>query len=219
VGGFFVFSIRVSASTDIANSPGAMPPDTPPAPSSANPSPIEFRFEEFRQLRATIRERSVARVVVSLITFVSWAALVLALRQSRESVVDGLVPLVVLVVGFELVFGLHVGVERIGRYLTVFYEAAPGMPKWETAIAAFGRSAVRSRTQPHVLLATEFIVSTGLNLVFAGWPDMTALAQSIAMAVFHVTFIARVVQAARQANRQRDADTEAFRAVAHDLGA
>jgi hypothetical protein len=199
-----------------------MPPDTPPAPSSAHASAAEFRLEEFRQLRATIRERSTARVVVSFITFVSWGALALVLRPSDESIESmayGLVPLVVLVVGFELVFGLHVGVERIGRYLTVFYETSPGMPKWETAIAAFGRSAARRRPQTHVLLAGEFIVATGLNLVFAVEANFPALVQGVVMAVLHATFIGRVVQAARQANRQRNADTAEFRTIAQDIGA
>jgi hypothetical protein len=130
----------------------------------------------------------------------------------------GLVPLVVLVAGFELVFALHVGVERIGRYVAVFYEAAPEMPKWETAIAAFGRSAARQTTQTHVLLATEFILATGINLLFAIQPHGYALPESLAMAVFHAAFIARVAQAVRQAARQREMDAAAFRAIAQDLG-
>jgi hypothetical protein len=197
-----------------------MPPDTLPAPSSAHSaaSPAEFHLEEFRQLRTTIRERSTARVVVSFITFVSWGALALVVRHSDESMAYGLVPLVVLVTGFELVFSLHVGVERIGRYLTVFYEASPGMPKWETAIAAFGRTVVRGQTQPHVLLASEFIVTTGINLVLAVEFDRSVLAQDIAMAVFHVAFIGRVVRAVRQSSRQRETDAAALRAIAQDLG-
>ena len=196
-----------------------MPSDPLPVPSSPEAaSRAEFRLEEFRQLRATIRERSAARVVVSLITFVSWGVLALGLRQSDESMAFGLVPLVVLVAGFELVFALHVGVERIGRYVAVFYEAAPEMPKWETAIAAFGRSAARQTTQTHVLLATEFILATGINLLFAIQPHGYALPESLAMAVFHAAFIARVAQAVRQAARQREMDAAAFRAIAQDLG-
>jgi hypothetical protein len=196
-----------------------MPPDPLPAPSSAHSaSPAAFQLEEFRQLRTAIRERSTARVLVSFITFVSWGVLALVVRHSDASMAYGLVPLVVLAAGFELVLALHVGVERIGRYLAVFYEASPGMPKWETAIAAFGRTAARTRTQPHVLLASEFIVSTGINLVFAVEFDLSVLAQDLAMAVFHVAFIARVVQAARQASHQREADAAAFRAIAKDLG-
>jgi len=194
-----------------------MLPDPLPTPSSAlSASPAEFRLEEFRQLRATIRGRGAARVVVSSITFVSWGVLVLAFRHADESMMYGLLPLVVLVAGFELVFALHVGVERIGRYLTVFYEASPGMPKWETAIAAFGRSAVEGRAQPHVLLASEFMIATGLNLILAVQSD-ASLAQGIAIAVVHLAFIARIVQAVRQAGRQRDVDTAAFRAIAQDL--
>jgi hypothetical protein len=196
-----------------------MPPDTLPSPSSMQaPSPAEFRIEEFRQLRATIRERSIARVVVSLITFVSWGALALGLPHSDDSMVFGFVPLVVLAAGFELVFALHVGVERIGRYLAVFYETAAEMPKWETAIAAFGRSAARKATPIHALLATEFIVAAAFNLLFAVEAGFGALPKSIAMAVFHVAFIARVLQAVRQAGRQREVDAAAFRAIAQDIG-
>jgi|SRR5579864_181861 len=194
-----------------------MPPDTFPAPSAHPASPADFQLEEFRQLRATIRERSTSRVVVSFITFVSWGALTLALRHWDEPMAYGLVPLVVLVTGFESVFALHVGVERIGRYLLVFYEASPGMPKWETAIAAFGRTAGRRRTRPHVLMASEFIVATGLNLLFAVHLAWSAPAEDMAMAAFHVTFVARVVQALRHASRQREVDAEAFLAIANDL--
>ena len=197
-----------------------MPPDPLPAPSSAHSaSPAAFQLEEFRQLRTTIRERSTARVVVSFITFVSWGVLALVVRHSTESMAYGLVPLVVLAVGFELVFALHVSVERIGQYLTVFHEASPGMPKWETAIAAFGRTAARTRTQPHVLLANEFIVVTGINLVLAVEFEISDLAPDIAIAVFHVAFIVRVVQAVRQARHQREADAAAFQAIAQDLRA
>ena len=39
-----------------------------------------------------------------------------------------IVPLVVLVSTFEVVRVLHVGVERIGRYVQVFFEEPPGEP-------------------------------------------------------------------------------------------
>jgi hypothetical protein len=202
-----------------------MPPDSLPAPSSAHSasaSPAAFQLEEFRQLRTTIRERSTARVVVSFITFVSWGVLALVVRHSSDSLLDGLVPLVVLAAGFELVLALHVGVERIGRYLAVFYEASPGMPKWETAIAAFGRRTVQPRTPPRALMANEFIfiVATGINLVLVLAAKFDrAMLQNVALAVLHVTFVARVFQAVQQASRQREADEAAFRAIAKDLGA
>src|SRR5215472_6113796 len=97
--------------------------------------------EEYRALRATIRQRGTARALVSALTFVSWAVLVVWLAHGGSPVAFYLIPLLVLWVGFEVVFGLHVGVERIGRYLQVFYETSDGMPKWETAIAVFGPSA------------------------------------------------------------------------------
>ena len=44
-------------------------------------------------------------------------------------------PLAILVGGFESINALHVGVERIGRYLQVFYEGMPA-PAWETTTMA-----------------------------------------------------------------------------------
>ena len=47
-----------------------------------------------------------------------------------------LVPLLILVAGFEAIFALHVNVERIGRYLQVFHEDDDG---WEQVAMQFGR--------------------------------------------------------------------------------
>jgi len=40
--------------------------------------------------------------------------------------------------GFEAIHALHVGAERIGRYLQVYYEDAPDAPRWETTAMAVG---------------------------------------------------------------------------------
>ena len=82
-------------------------------PMATDPTPLAV--EEYRALRATIRERGTMRLVVALITFVAWAAGALAVVSWGSVSALALLPLLVLVAGFEVVFATHVGVERIGR--------------------------------------------------------------------------------------------------------
>ena len=93
--------------------------------------------EEYRALRATIRERGTTRVWIALAGISAWAALTVATAAIAAFPVATLLPLLVLATAFEIVLALHVGVERIGRYLQVFYEDTPG---WETRIIRFGEA-------------------------------------------------------------------------------
>jgi hypothetical protein len=79
-------------------------------------------LEEYRALRATIRERGTTRIWVFLIGILAWAALTVATAALAGVPVAALVPLAVLVATFEAIFALHTGVERIGRYIQVFFE-------------------------------------------------------------------------------------------------
>ena len=79
--------------------------------------------DEYIALRATIRERGTARVCL----FVGRHRRLGGARRSprprwRPRPIATLLPLLVLASMFEAVFALHVGVERIGRYLQVFHE-------------------------------------------------------------------------------------------------
>ena len=87
---------------------------------------------EFTALRATIASRGTARMVLVPVVVISWASLAIVVVLLGDLPVAALPPLAVLVGGFEAVNALHVGVERIGRYLQVFYEGAAGAPAWET---------------------------------------------------------------------------------------
>ncbi|OLC51784.1 MAG: hypothetical protein AUH43_01735 [Acidobacteria bacterium 13_1_40CM_65_14] len=78
--------------------------------------------EEYSALRATIRERGTTRVWVFLVGLVAWGALTVATAALASTPVAVLLPLLILAAAFEAVLALHVGVERIGRYLQVFYE-------------------------------------------------------------------------------------------------
>jgi hypothetical protein len=177
--------------------------------------PSGLSVEEYRALRATIRERGTMRLVVTVITFVAWAAL--ALEWSSVPVF-GLFPLLVLVAGFEVVFATHVGVERIGRYLQVHYETADGLPGWEhRAMEVGARAGAGSGIDP--LFSSVFVIATLLNLIpvglmSAGEGPMLAGSVPLELAVFgmlHLVFIGRVFQARRFAAGQRARDLELFK--------
>ena len=63
-------------------------------------------------------------------------ALVLATAALMPLPVATILPLLFLATAFEIVFALHTGVERIGRYIQVFFEDGSG---WEHTAMTFGR--------------------------------------------------------------------------------
>src|SRR5258706_8380613 len=89
-------------------------------------------LEEYRALRDTIRERGTARVWVFLAGMVAWGALTIATAALAALPVATFLPLLVLAAAFEGVFSLHVGVERIGRYIQAFLEEPAGDLGWST---------------------------------------------------------------------------------------
>jgi hypothetical protein len=118
--------------------------------------------EEYRALRATIRERGTARVWVFVAGMAAWGALTVATATLASTPLAVLLPLLVLTAAFEAVVSLHVGVERIGRYIQVFYEededpvlstredngpsvSGAGVPP-SPGFGEPGRSSVQSRT-------------------------------------------------------------------------
>ena len=66
------------------------------------------------------------------------AALVVTLVVSEASGAVTLVPLVVLAATFEFSFFIHTAVERIGRYIQVFYEERAQWHGWETTAMRYG---------------------------------------------------------------------------------
>src|SRR5256885_2661242 len=116
--------------------------------------------EEYRSLRATVSERGTARVWVFLVGIVAWAALITATAALAALPVATLLPLLVLLAAFEAVFALHVGVERIGRYIQVFLEDEGG---WEQLAMAFGPPLRGTRVDP--LFTACFLIAALLNFV------------------------------------------------------
>jgi hypothetical protein len=60
--------------------------------------------DEFRVLRATIQQRGTARMVVLPIVFVGWAGTAVATAAVITVAISTLVPLLILVAGFEAIF-------------------------------------------------------------------------------------------------------------------
>src|SRR5690242_21380691 len=94
---------------------------------------------EFTVLRQTISTRGTVRIILLPATFLGWSAVISApLFTSGRLPVNALFSLAILAGGFEAIHALHVGVERIGRYLQVYYENPDVGPRWETIAMAVG---------------------------------------------------------------------------------
>ena len=165
---------------------------------------------EFAALRQTISTRGTARVVLLPATLISWAALTVVLLLFSELPIAALFPLAILAAGFEAIHALHVGVERIGRYLQVFYEGEADGPRWETTAMAVGPALPGGGIDP--LFSVVFIAVTLANLVpaFAPVPTRPELAVILPL---HFAFIVRIVRARGAAARQRAVELESYRAV------
>jgi hypothetical protein len=166
---------------------------------------------EFGALRATIRERGTARLLLFFCVVAVWAALALAAVVLSVPPAGALIPLLVLVAGFEAVHALHIGVERIGRYLQVHYEGrgTDQDPAWETTAMSFGRQFPRSGPDP--LFSAIFLVATVVNLL----PVITGTTiEILTLTAAHAWLPLRILVTRRRAARQRAEDLERFRQLA-----
>ena len=166
-------------------------------------NPIEQ--EEYTALRATIQARGTTRVWIFVVAASVWAALTLAMVALTLPPVAALVPLIVLAAAFEAVFALHVGVERIGRYLEVFHQ-----DRWERTAMAFGTPLAGTRSDP--LFVLVFAGATILNLfpVFIAGPLPVELA---VIGAAHAIFIGRLARAHLVTGRQRLSDLARFKEI------
>src|SRR5918993_5542177 len=80
------------------------------------------RRTEYLVLRRTIAQRGALRPILMLAGIGMWAAVLTAALVLLPYPVAAAIPLLVLVVTFEVIRPLHFGSERIGRYLQVLYE-------------------------------------------------------------------------------------------------
>ena len=178
-------------------------------------SPIAL--EEYRALRATIRERGTLRLLVIAVTFFGWAALAVSVTALLVVPILGLIPLTVLAAGFEVVFATHVGVERVGRYLQVHYERPGALPVWEHAAMSLGSLGQR-RSGIDPLASGLFTMAALLNLVPIALLSLTdgptiGGVVPLELAVYgalHLVFIGRIAYARRYADSQRQRDLALF---------
>lgn len=164
------------------------------------------RRSEYLVLRKTIAQRGALRPILMLAGTGVWAALLTAVLVVLPYPVAAAIPLLVLVVTFEVIRPLHFGVERIGRYLQVFYEeqGEPGRalsdtPSWERVAMSFG--AVPG-VGGHPLFVPAFLLATALNYLAVLLPQPVAVEMSV-MAIPHLAFIAWLVAADRALRNQR----------------
>jgi hypothetical protein len=155
---------------------------------------------EYRTLRDTIRERGTARMWLAVVGFAAWGGLVVATATLFPLPVASVLPLLILALTFEVVFALHTGVERLGRYIQVFFEDESG---WEHTVMQLPGSAVGA------LFANHFRIAGILNFVPTAFARPVPVEWAFVGAI-HLLFIVRVAFAARQAARQRGVDLEIF---------
>ena len=171
----------------------------------------DLRQSEYEALRATIRERGTMRLCIVLGGLATWGALAVVLLITELSGAVTLLPFLVLAATLEINFFVHTGVERIGRYIQVFYEETNGSRGWETTAMNFGSKYPGTGLDP--LFVTIFSASAAVNFLSAlatatrrpGWIVLSLAA--------HLVFAYRIVTARRLAAAQRALDLDRYRAL------
>jgi len=165
---------------------------------------------EFLALRQTIANRGTARMVVCPAVVLGWALLSGNLTTAGAGPALSLFSLAVLAAGFEAIHALHVGAERIGRYIQVFYEGGAEGPRWETTAMAVGPALPGGGVDP--LFTVLFALLTIVNLIPALAPSPTRLELGVILVV-HAAMLVRLVRARGAAARQRAVELESYRAI------
>jgi len=172
----------------------------------------DFRQAEYEALRATIRERGTMRLYAVLGGLAAWGVLAAIVLTGHAHGAVAIVPLVVLAAAFEINFFIHTGVERIGRYLQVFYEEATGSAGWETIVMGYATK-YRGSADPLFSLTfsacavTNFLAVLATSTARPGWLVVVLAAHGI--------FAYRIVTARKLASGQRAIDLERFRALSN----
>jgi hypothetical protein len=152
------------------------------------------------------------RLGLALAGLAVWALTLVAVVVWLPNPTAGTIPLLLLVATFEVNRTLSLGVERIGRYLQVFYESSDDMsserPAWETTVMAFGPSVPGAGGHP--LLLPIFIFATLINLLAVILPDPTPLELGT-LTTPHASFVIWMAIADRAMRQQRVKELARFR--------
>ena len=161
---------------------------------------------EYLVLRKTIAQRGALRPMLVVSGLGIWAALLIAVLALLSYPIAAAIPLLALVVTFEVIRPLHFGAERIGRYLQVFYEEAGDpsrplrdTPSWERVAMSFG---VVPGAGGHPLFVPLFLMATALNYLAVLRPGPEPFELSV-MAVAHLAFLVWLVTTDRAMRSQR----------------
>jgi hypothetical protein len=166
---------------------------------------------EFTVLRETIATRGTARIILLPITFLGWSLVITILLGLGAHVpVAGVFSLAILAAGFEAIHALHAGVERIGRYLQVFYEAGQNGPQWETTCMMVGPALPGGGVDP--LFTVLFAAAAVINLIPSLLPGPTRL-EWVFIGLVHAAFLLRLARTRWAAARQRAVELESYRAI------
>ena len=165
-----------------------------------------MHLAEYASMRAAIRERGTARLLLVPAAFIGWAALAIAAAAVITAPLGTLVPLLVLAAAFEGVFALHTNVERIGRYLQIFHEDGDG---WEHVAMTYGERFPTAGGDP--LFARLFIFAISVNFfpaALGGEPW-----EVVAIGACHFALIYRVRRAQRVAATLREDERRRFESL------
>jgi hypothetical protein len=162
--------------------------------------------DEYIALRETIRTRGTIRMVLLPVVFIGWAAVAIATAAVITIAISFLVPLMVLVAGFEAINALHLNVERLGRYLQVFHEADGG---WEQIATEYAQRFPRGGSDP--LFSRVFVLATSINFLPAALGG--DVPEIVVLGILHLLFVNRIRIARIAAARQRSEDLERFTAL------
>ena len=172
-------------------------------------------IEEYRALRDTIRERGTARHWILIVGLATWCGLALAISVFAVTPVTTLFPLLLLAAVFEVVFALHTTVERVGRYVQVFFESSSDAAAWEHVAMAYGRSFGGGGID--ALFSPLFATATLFNFIPVLVTGPPAIDWAL-VGVVHALFVVRVWVARNHAGQQRTIDLERFETLKADLG-
>ena len=171
---------------------------------------------EYLILRQTIAARGSLKGAAMLFGMGAWAGVLTATLLWLPYPAATLIPLLVLLATFEVVKPLHVGAERIGRYLQVFYEedGQAGRPLADTP--SWERVAMRISVVPgaggHPLFVPVFFLATLANLSPLLLVQPPALAiETATLLVPHGAFVIWQLAADRAMRAQRVAELAQFR--------
>jgi hypothetical protein len=177
---------------------------------------VTNREAEYATLRQTIASRGTVRAIVCVMTMAVWASLATVHGLLSDLPLLIVLPLVSLAAGYEAIWSLHVGVERVGRFLQVVYEGAPGDPSWETIAMRAAPGLPGGGVNP--LFTPLFAGAAIVNLGTAFVAEPTPL-ELMLLFVAHTAFVLRLAQTRLLAGRQRRLDLEAFQAAVGDASA